>query len=181
VGATGTLKSLPRRVVDSVRQEGGVRFAWRALMSPVYRAEVLRVRPLRLGVEPPSPSAEVRLASKEDLPALVVLNPRRSVGEFEKRLAAGDDCLIMLDAGAPRGYMWASTRQAYLNGALVLPLRADEVFSYDMYIHPLYRRRRLRLVAWAAYEERYWPAGVRSALHTAYASRVRYRLLPGVW
>jgi len=166
-----SLRAWLRRIRDSVKQEGAARSALRALASPTYRAEVLRARPLRIGVDLPPFSTGVRLARREDLPALAALNLRRSVRDFEERLAAGDDCLLLLVDGSVAGYMWASMRQARLS-RLALPLRPDEMFSYEMYIHPAHRRRRLPLIIWPALEEWYRPAGVCTIVNAATLGRV---------
>jgi len=89
MGIADRLRTLRRRIADSLRQEGSLRFALRALVSPFYRAEVLRAQPLRLGVPPPSPSASIRAAGVGDVTALQALNPRHSVRELEERLSRG--------------------------------------------------------------------------------------------
>jgi len=160
-----SLPSWPRRVRDSARQEGALRFAVRAALSPVYRWAWVRTQPLDHPLdepgEPPS-SLELRWATEADIPALITLRRQYRPDALRARFAAGQTCLLSLVDGQVASVRWvnaATMDMEYLG--LALPLVDDEICVYEVYARPALRHLQVRRRAWEMVVRHYLQRGKR--------------------
>jgi len=171
VGAGMSIRSWPRRVRDSVNQEGLGSFALRMLLRPVYRAVVFRVVP---DMERPSGPAPVttRLASEQDTTSIARLRRSYSVEAVLARLRAGEECHLYLLEDQIAGFRWVSRQRGFLEDlGLMLPLLPDEVWMYEGYVHPAYRRAGVHRAARAVFDRLCVREGIRRKLGIATLGR----------
>ena len=166
-----SIGSWPRRIRDSISQEGFGSFALRVLLRPVCRAAVFRAIP---DIERPSGPAPVttRLASEHDAPSIARLRPSYSPEGVLARLRAGDDCFLYLLDGQLAGFRWLSRNQGSLTDlGLVLPLLSDEVWGYESYVHPAYRSAGVNRASRPAFDRLCVEQGIRRKLGMATLGR----------
>ncbi len=171
MGLTGTLRSLPRRLRDSVEQEGALRLSLRTALSPVYRAAVLRWENIY-------PNAEVavevhqRPATRDDVEVMLALRPQYSAGAVRSRLRSGDQCFLSFMADELVSWRWVSTGRATIRDlGLVLPLREEEVYVSEVYTFPSYRRSGVQRASRLAFDRRCDQVGVRMKVSAATPGR----------
>ena len=101
-GTARTIRSLPRRIRDSIQLEGLRGFAFRIATAPFYRLGILNAEPfLARRIPPPAASLRARVATEEDLDALVALLPHRySARMLRQRLDKGEKCFLTFRDGA---------------------------------------------------------------------------------
>lgn len=166
-----SIRSWPRRVRDSVNQEGLGSFALRMLLRPVYRAVVFRVVP---DMERPSGPAPVmtRLASERDAASIARLRPSYSVEAVLARLRAGEECHLYLLENQVAGLRWVRRERGLLDDlGLTLPLLSDEVWMSEGYVHPAYRHAGVHRAARAAFDRLCAREGIRQKLGIATLGR----------
>jgi GNAT superfamily N-acetyltransferase len=140
VGMVGTIRSWPRRVRDSIRQEGCWRSVVRACLAPFYQAVMITSQPLELEPFETPALVSVRPAGPADIEALVSLRREYSRSALESRLIAGHDCFLSIVKGQVVACRWGCTQEIVLGKPpLVLPLQEDEACVYEVFNHPRYR------------------------------------------
>jgi len=147
-----SLLSWPRRVRDSARQEGALRFAVRAALSPVYRWAWVRTQPLDHPLhepgEPPT-SLELRWATQDDIPALLSLRREYRPETLRSRFADGQACFLSLVDGQIASVRWVNTAAVEMDYlGLALSLTDDELCVYEVFARPALRRLQVRRSAW---------------------------------
>ena len=141
MNAVGTLRSAPRRIRDSIEQEGLWPFLLRLVVSPVYRSGLLRTDPIARDLPPPPPGTTARLVTEADVDKLVALRPVDNPRALQERLRRGHRCFVASVDGSTAACAWGRTNAASLDHVrLLLPLRPNEVFAYWWYTDPRYRR-----------------------------------------
>ena len=174
MGVGGTLRSLPRRIRDSIGQEGPWSLALRTAASPMYRAGALLTSPLAF------PSDElalmdVRDAMESDVETIVNLRPEYSGDAVRSRLLEGEACSLAFMERLLVACRWVNTGEARLAGlGLILPLSPDEIYVGEAYVHPAYRRRGINNRTRDAYEAQYRQRGYSSKVSCATLGRKPY-------
>jgi hypothetical protein len=158
-----SIRSWPRRIRDAVGLEGPWRLILRVLVSPVYGAVGVHVQPLEC--EPyelgplPAPTG-IRKMTADDIEALLAFRPEYRREELWERLRSGHECFMSLVGDDLASCRWICTGEARVGSlGLVLPLRRDEVFLYEVYTHANYRGRRINREAWNAMVDEYLGRG----------------------
>jgi hypothetical protein len=163
VGVADTLRSVPRRLRDSVRQEGLWRFVARAAASPVYRAAALQLIPFEQELQEPGarpPSLAVRVAEEADMELVAGIRPQRSPDVLRRRLLSGHKCFVSLVDDRLASVRWVRTDIVDLDYlGLVLPLGGDEVSTYEVFAEPAYRHLQVRKAAVDFYYRYYLERG----------------------
>jgi len=155
-----SIRSWPRRIRDSIEQEGVWRLLFRMALSPVYEAGALRAEPLLRQRDFPHTHATVRSAGEVDMAALVALRPECTLENLRSRLGDGHECGLALVNGMVVGCLWACAGAAPLGSfGLILPLRQHEAYLYDTYVHPANRRKDVNTAIRRHLDEKYWHAG----------------------
>ena len=138
----GTLRSWPRRIRDSVRQEGLPQAALRLALSPLYRSMVFTVRPLATG-DAGGQLATVAggFATQGDIDTLARLNPRFAPAALRARLEGGERCYLASIDGKTVSCRWVRSGEARLGERdPVLRLCPDEAYVYQIYVRRLPRQ-----------------------------------------
>jgi len=140
-----SIRSWPRRITDSLRQEGPWRASVRALSAAAYQAVMITSQALELeGFEQPA-SVTVRSAGLDDIDALVRLRREYKPSVLESRLRDGHKCFVSTVEGKVVACRWGCTRGVTLGRLpLVLPLREGEACIYEVYNDPRHRGWRHR-------------------------------------
>ena len=163
MGVTGKLRSVPRRLKDSIRQEGLWRFIARAAASPVYRAADFQLIPFEHELQEPGgrpPSLAVRIAEETDMELVAGLRPQRSPEALRRRLLSGHNCFISLVDGRLASVRWVRTDVVDLDYlGVVLPLGGDEISTYEVFASPAYRHLQVRKAAVDFYYRYYLERG----------------------
>jgi len=157
------IRSWPRRIKDSIELEGLWGFASRAASARFYRLGILNAEPLLARtIPPPAPSLTARSAAEEDMDALVALLPHRySPGMLRERLAKGERCFLSFLDGDLAFVGWVGEKEAHLDyGGLSFPLHKEEIYGYEWYTRPEYRRQGADNAAWRFIQEYYSERGV---------------------
>jgi len=170
MGIVETLRSLPRRIRDSVQQEGLWRFGLRIVLSPMYRAGALGTLPLDLHFgDSADSSLSMRVADEDDIEALVALGPEYYHEKLRARLGDRQQCLLAFLGETIVAVRWAGTGEAHLGDlALALPLREEEMYAYDAFVHPRYRGNGYAKAIRRALDEQWWQKGFRT--HISFAT-----------
>ena len=163
MGVASTVGSWPRRISDAVLFEGLWPALVRATLFPFYRAVTLNSEPLGHDFPPPPESITVRRASDEDVPALVRVRPEYKPEALRERFQRRHECFLACTEGQIASLVWACPSEAYLAPlGLVLALRPEEVFDYDSFTVPRFRRRRVAYARWHAFQSHYFSQGFKS-------------------
>ena len=178
MGIGATLRSLPRRIRDSIEQEGLLQAVWRGALSPVYRAGILRARPLDPGSSGRRAlpyALTVRTASEDDIDAIVALRPQYDRRTLLTRLQEGQECVVSWDVCTPTSVYWTCKgRGPLVHLGLVLPLEDREVFVHDLYRDPARRHKGEGDVTRRYLDQRYAREGIDSVVSCATAGRGPY-------
>jgi len=170
-----SIRSWPRRIRDSVEQEGRLHAAWRLALSPAYRAGTLNVSRLYIRERKPSVPVTVRIATEDDLDALVALRPEYDHDTLRARMRGGHICVLSLVNGELASVRWACTGEAPLTDlGLVLPLEEGELSVYERFVHPAHRLKQVGTPARNALEEHFLEQGFRSIVGYATLGRRPY-------
>jgi SAM-dependent methyltransferase len=137
-GSTAHAASVPRR-----EPLGRV---WLRLLARlrIYRRLVLMESCLdELGPERPMPDdVEVRRLAREDAEAYAALRPDQGRRECERRLAEGQMCCAAWRGREIVSAVWGAAGRAWIDYLeREIRLKADEVYSYDLFTVPALRRR----------------------------------------
>ena len=136
----GAVRSWPRRVRDSFKQEGPWRTSLRALTAPAYQAVMITSQPLELERFEQPASVTVRAASLDDIDALVRLRREYKRSALESRFRRGHRCYVSIVEGKVVACRWGCTREVILGKVpLMLPLQDDEACIYEVYNDPRHR------------------------------------------
>ena len=159
----GTIRSLPRRFRDSLKQEGFVSSVLRAILRPFYRAIVLGLVPLELHLRDAAlPGVSLHDVTEKDTAALIALRPEYTGDKIQARLSQGQKCCAIVFEETTVGCIWASTGEVrFEDVGLALPLRPDEVVTYEVYVDPAHRHAGVYGTARRAFDERCWDQGCR--------------------
>jgi len=143
--------------------EGLWRFAFRTVTAPLYRLGILNAEPLLArSLPPPPPSLTARVATGEDVDALVALLPHRySPVLLRERFDKGERCFVSFLGGNLAFVGWIGEIEAHLAyGGLSFPLQQEEIYGYEWYTRPEYRRQGADNAAWRFMQEYYSSKGV---------------------
>ena len=153
------LSGLPRRLRDSIDQEGLGRFLLRALSHPVYRAMEIQAEPIEAST--PADQTILHLATEDDIPALVAFRPEYDPRELRRRMQAGERCFFSLVEGKVATCRWVATGSLLLRGlGLVLPLEDDEFTLYELFVATAHRRAGITAPEYNALKERLLNEGI---------------------
>jgi ribosomal protein S18 acetylase RimI-like enzyme len=107
----------------------------------MYYGEIDLGRPL-VEVEP-SLEFEIGKASREDLPEILqVLNPERK-RSFQHSIDIGSSCIVARYRGRIAGYSWCQQRVIDLAGLTVRELPAKVGYTYNSFVLPEFRGKKL--------------------------------------
>ena len=166
--------SVMRRTRESVKQEGFWPFLIRALVSPGHRAVALRAFRLNERHEEwqtPLP-VRARQATQQDVCALADMRPEYRAELLRTRLRRGHRCFLSTLGDSVAACIWACQREAHLAHAdLALKLLQNEVYTYDAFVLPGYRGKRVRPPAWNALLDYYQEQGVQMGIDCAVRGR----------
>jgi len=170
IGVIRAVRSWPRRVKDSVSQEGLGSFALRMVLWRAYRAGVILAKPLA----PPAGQADVqlRVASTDDVLALLAVRSVYTAETLQSWLRDGEECILGLVNGAIAAHRWVKTgifRMPHLG--LLLDLREDEISVHDVYVMPDFRGRGITAAANHTFDAPYLERGFRMEFSYATAGR----------
>jgi len=159
----GAIRSWPRRIRDSFEQEGLLPPVLRAVLRPFYRAAVLGLVPLELHLrDTPLPGVSLHDVTEKDVAALIALRPEYTGEKIRGRLRQGQRCCAIVLEETTVGCIWASTGEARVEDiGLALPLRPEEVVTYEVYVDPAHRRGGVYGTARRAFDQRCWDQGYR--------------------
>jgi GNAT superfamily N-acetyltransferase len=134
-----SIRSWPRRIRDSIEQEGLWPTLARALTAPAYQGVMIMSKPIELERIALAPVV-VRPASLDDIDALVRLRREYKPSALRSRFLEGHRCFVSIVEGGVVACIWGRTEAVMMGGpALVLPLQEDEASLYDFYTDPRYR------------------------------------------
>lgn len=148
------------RLVAAVRYGGARHAARRALMRTWVGVYVIYVREVDAHQEarrnPPRPGLEAQDLTAESFAAYRAFAPRFNAAEIKRRIDAGHVCKTLWLNHRVVTAVWLRSDEIWLPTiGRAIPLRPSELYAYDAYTDPAYRRQGL--------------AGVRSASITQYA------------
>ena len=175
MGIAGILRSLPRRLRDTVHQEGAARLLLRSLVAPVYRRVVLRIAPLEDDFWEPGerpPGLVARLATEDDIEAIRAIRPHCSARTLQTRLREGQSCFLAVVDGEIAAIFWIRTDIADIDYlGLVLHLAEGEMYMYEVFTNPVFRHLQVRRPVREAKEKWYAARGFRVQLGYSIAGR----------
>lgn len=131
------------------------------IVTSFYRRLIVVTRSLDGLSDPrPHPSTALRRLTEDDVDAYCVFHPGCSAEEFQARVARGDQCFAVMCDGRIAHACWASTRRTYVPYLRrdLIP-SAGDIFQYDSYTHPDYRRCGLGSLRLFHVSNRYRAAG----------------------
>jgi GNAT superfamily N-acetyltransferase len=168
------IRSWPRRIRDSLRQEGTRSALMRFLLSPVYRAAAVLVRPIDVHFDERSP-VQTRPMSEDDAEAMAKQRLEYDPAALKQRLRRGHRCFLSVVSGDIVSWRWVSTGKAEMGELdLVLPLREDEIYTYDFYTVPGARGKQVGRSARRALDEEYQSRGFHTVVSIAALGRGPY-------
>jgi GNAT superfamily N-acetyltransferase len=176
MGIARTLRSLPRRISESIELEGLWGFGFRVFVSPVYRAIVLGAIPLDAYLRDAVPlQIAVRTASDEDIERLAMIRPELAPATLRARLRDGHECFVGVLDTTSVGFSWATVGEARLGDiGLALSLRDDELLQYDIFVHPAHRGAGVFKAVSHAFEEEWLRRGFHTRVGVAAMGRAPY-------
>ena len=161
MGVAANVRSWPRRIRDSLHQEGPSRFVQRMVLSPFYRETLLCSYPVRHKPYTRPPEVSVRMATEDDMSGLIRLRPEYSLSDLRARFESGQTCFLTLVNGSIASLGWVRFDEARLRYlGLALPLLTKEISDYEWYTAPEYRGVRASDAAWYELMDRYEQRGV---------------------
>lgn len=138
-----TPRSAIRRAVVVLRSEGARSLGFKLLGETVYRRVVVLGRSLAgplLRFDPP-PGVEIDRLRPAEIDRYLALRPAADGREIERRLAAGDRCLVARLDGRIVHAGWLASRPVWSDylGMDVAP-RPGEAYVYESFTDPAHRR-----------------------------------------
>jgi hypothetical protein len=125
---------IARRVLEVLRAEGLRGLWWRGLAATVYRRLTLVARRLEPPPAPADAAVAIEVLDVDSAGEYQLLRPDTPGAEVERRLRAGQTCVLVRRDGAPVSTRWFATGRAevpYLD--LAFELREGVAYVYDVF------------------------------------------------
>jgi GNAT superfamily N-acetyltransferase len=113
------------------------------MLTTFYRKAIVMARPIDDTIPEVKPCLPIVITPlrDQDLPAYIQLRPDEDRNVIKRRLANGDQCFAVWHQGRILHAGWVTTKQkyeSYLRRELIL--QRGDIFLYDHFTHPSFRR-----------------------------------------